>query len=396
MDKRRFQNEVQRIISQYADPKLSELFRQIAESIQIHIDAGLSASEAINAALGLVAPEIGEEVGKIARQCMFQAACAGYGILPSVVANAKAIEHNLSQSWTADKMKLSSRLHGTGQDMRQAITFELKLAMDANAGWRQAARYLYDGYGAKTVLNTTELPAYLDRLAQAAKKAVASGHLDKAAVAEYERELRKARRLLKKMDAGGTTGALKAGYKKLMMDTNKLTEKRLQNAIRMACEERARYYAERIVRTESARAWFDGFVAKNGEDPDVVGYRWTLSSRHPKADVCDMHAHVDFYGMGPGVYPKNSVPPLPAHPHCLCSLLPVYVGEVQQVGNFNAQAGDDYLENASLHSRQELLGVKGEEAWKRGRSNWTELAGKRGWQEHLDPLARLSDDDFTA
>lgn len=389
MDKQWFQSEIKRIMERYADPRLFELFRQLSDRIQTKIEAGISASQAINEALESMDPSISSEVGQAARRCMLQAACFGYGILPSVVTNPQGIEQNLFNAWTADHMTLSARLHGAGQEMKRAITAELKQAMDDNVGWRQAARYLYDGYGAKTVLLPTELPAYLDRLAKAAKKAVTSGHLDKAAVAEYERELRKARRLLDKMDAGGTTEALKAGYKKLLLDTTKLTDKRLQNAIHVACEERARYYAERIVRTESARAWFEGFIARHGNDPDVVGYRWMLSSRHPKTDVCDMHAHVDFYGMGPGVYPKYSVPALPAHPHCLCSLLPVYVGEAPKAGSFNPQAGESYLKNAPLHSRQEVLGVKGEEVWKRGRGNWMDLAAKRGWQEPVNPFTRL-------
>lgn len=392
MDGKKYHNEVQRILAREADPALKALLGRIAEQVAAGLAAGKSATAAIDEAIA--AAGLDDEVGSITRRCMLQAACAGYGISPAVVASSGAMMGGLALAWTADGLKLSSRLHGVGQAIRQAIASELNAAQADNAAWRQAAKYLYDGYGAKTVLAKAELPAYLDKLHQAAKKALVSGQLDRKAVAEYEKELKQARRLLDKLNAGGTTAPLKAGYAKLLLSTQKLTEKRLQNAVYTACEERARYYAERIARTESARAWFDGFLAKYGSDPDVAGYRWTLGSRHPCCDVCDLHAHADFYGMGAGVYPKNSVPPLPAHPHCLCSLLPVYAGETTRGGRFDSGAGEEYLKSASLSTRQALLGVKGEEAWRQGREVWTDLAKKRGWQEPVKPLARLKPEDF--
>ena len=37
-----------------------------------------------------------------------------------------------------------------------------------------------------------------------------------------------------------------------------------------------------------------------------------LSSKHPKTDICDYHAKVDLYGLGPGVYPKAEAPKPPS------------------------------------------------------------------------------------
>lgn len=393
MDDKRFQSEVRRILAAVADPAFSDLFRRIADHVAESIASGKSAGEAIDEAI--VAAGLEDGIGSVVRRSMLQAACAGYGIMPAVVSHTSALAVALETSWTADGMKLSERLHGAGQEIRSAVVAEMKAAMADNAAWRQTAKYIYDGYGAKTVLPKAELPAYLEKLHRAAKKALAAGHLDRQALAEYEKEVKRAGRLLDKLGAGGTTAPLKAGYQKLLIATDKLMAKRLDNAVYVACEERARYYAERIARTESARAWFDGFLAKYGQDPDVIGYRWTLGSRHPRFDVCDFHAHVDFYGMGSGVYPKDSLPPLPAHPHCLCSLLPVYAGEATQGKKFDPQAGESYLNNAPLASRQALLGVKGEESWRLGWEGWTELAQRRGWQEHANPLGRLKATDFS-
>jgi len=42
-----------------------------------------------------------------------------------------------------------------------------------------------------------------------------------------------------------------------------------------------------------------------------------LSSKHPKTDICDYHAQVDLYGLGPGVYPKADAPKPPLPPALL-------------------------------------------------------------------------------
>lgn len=47
---------------------------------------------------------------------------------------------------------------------------------------------------------------------------------------------------------------------------------------------------------------------------------WRLHPRHPKRDICDVHATADLHGLGPGVYPPQSVPRFPPHPHCICYL----------------------------------------------------------------------------
>mgnify|MGYP006870782090 CR=1 FL=1 len=72
-----------------------------------------------------------------------------------------------------------------------------------------------------------------------------------------------------------------------------------------AVEEKSRYVAERIARTESARAWYQGFLKDTMDDPDVVAYRWVESTRHPTEDICDEYAKVDAYGLGPGIFPKD-------------------------------------------------------------------------------------------
>jgi len=86
------------------------------------------------------------------------------------------------------------------------------------------------------------------------------------------------------------------------------------------------YYLTRlktIARTESANAYHKAQIMLTEDDQDLVGYRWILSKSHPKPDICDYLANVN-YGYGKGIHPKDKVPREKAHPNCMCYLEPVY------------------------------------------------------------------------
>lgn len=84
------------------------------------------------------------------------------------------------------------------------------------------------------------------------------------------------------------------------------------------------YAARRLARTEITAAAGRGVVNASQANPFVDGIRWRLSASHPKFDICDIHASGG--DNGDGVYSPGNVPTYPPHPHCLCSLLPVPVG----------------------------------------------------------------------
>ena len=132
----------------------------------------------------------------------------------------------------------------------------------------------------------------------------------------------------------------------------------------------------KIARTEVARARYDAFIARYGEDEDVVAYQWKLGSRHPAEDICDMYAEADLYGLGKGVFPKDAAPVNPAHPHCLCHYAPVYESELEgKKRSNNVEAGGNaWLKKQSLSVQEKILGVKGREEWKAGRAGWMEKA----------------------
>lgn len=79
----------------------------------------------------------------------------------------------------------------------------------------------------------------------------------------------------------------------------------VDTAIDVATQESARYFAERIARTEKARAYMDGVMYHYANDPDCVAFKWKFSSWHPFDDICDLYARADLWGMGEGISPND-------------------------------------------------------------------------------------------
>lgn len=79
----------------------------------------------------------------------------------------------------------------------------------------------------------------------------------------------------------------------------------VDKAIDVAVQESARYFAERIARTEKARAYMDGAMYPYAHDPDCASFKWKLLSRHPCDDICDLYACADLWGMAEGSFQKT-------------------------------------------------------------------------------------------
>src|SRR5690606_5467940 len=83
------------------------------------------------------------------------------------------------------------------------------------------------------------------------------------------------------------------------------------------------YEALRLARTEMSAAFGEGAIAAARVAPSYLGMKWVLSGSHPVPDMCDTLATYDS-GLGSGVYPPGDEPPYPAHPNCLCALVPIH------------------------------------------------------------------------
>lgn len=315
---------------------------------------------------------------------LVEAAAYAYGIVPGVLTTAqvKLMGEQLAAKWDESGMTLSEKLHGVGVKMRDAIVSTLQEQMRRNKTWTEAARTLYDGYGedgqnvyngGKDIISKQELPKYLQKVREA------TGN-DPQAMAEQRQAIDNINRMAKN---GAPNKALQAAYNKLLEAVKKGNEKAIEKAVEVAVNEKSRYVAERITRTEMARAWADGFIAKIKDDADIVAVKFKLSSRHPVFDICDMYAKADMYGLGAGIYPKDKLPPLPVHPHCLCRYVEVIEGEVdmKQQRDQVREAGDKWLNSLPEARRAQVLGRKGLKAWEDGKD----------WRKHMRGYAGLKE-----
>lgn len=84
------------------------------------------------------------------------------------------------------------------------------------------------------------------------------------------------------------------------------------------------YEALRLTRTETTAAFGEGTIEAAQEAPSYIGMKWILSNSHAVPDECNTLATDDDDGLGPGVYKPGNEPEYPAHPNCLCVLVPVH------------------------------------------------------------------------
>ena len=305
---------------------------------------------------------------------------------------SKAIKKALSLSWTGDGVTFSERLHGTTTAMREAMVKTIKDQIKIGSTIREISQALYDGYGYGRVIKMQYLPDYLSQM-------VVLAHKTELSMQELSDMLKAIRTVQRQLKLLGDTNMLVsyknltreavASLKELLLTGKTVEKKNLEKAVYVAVQEKSRAIAERIARTESTRAYFDGFVKRYANDPLVSAYRWVLNTGHPVEDICDMYAEADFFGLGAGIYPKDQVPTIPVHPNCMCMLEPVYVNEVDStkaVDNIKV-GGLEWLASKSRPQREYILGIVGNDVFERT-GLWEPYA--RSYNGFANPQSRLN------
>ena len=292
--------------------------KQVEPLIQKYLDEGMIPAQAVDKALKET--DFKAYMTKAVKDATLSSAVIGAG------SYTVGKSTPLDEAWDPSGMTLSEKLHGTSKAMRNNIINTIKAQLKQGAHAMKSARALYDGYNTTdNVVRKQMLPKYLQDVVNFSRRS----DLGKNDVIALQKLVRKTRRVVDRLAQNGAPNrALKTSYKELLDAVELCSDKALKRAIRTAVEEKSRYVAERIARTESARAWYQGFLKDTMDDPDVVAYRWVESTRHPTEDICDEYAKVDAYGLGPGIFPKDKAPELPAHPHCLCHYEKVYASEL--------------------------------------------------------------------
>ena len=270
-----------------------------------------------------------------------------------------------THAWTPDGLTLSERTTHASILVREMVARTISEQIKKSASYRQASLAIFDGYKMGGVIPAQDVPKYLAETTAIARHASIPRD-------EILKMLKPIRRQIEK----GTTAGMRAAYSQLVDALEDQNEKALNKAIYAATQERTRYFADRIARTEMARAYQDGFLLRWDNNEDCVAYQWKLSGRHPRYDICDLYAKANLYGMGAGVFPKDKVPRLPAHPHCMCFLKPVIRGMIDNETPIERieEGGREYLDSVDLHHRQMLLGIHGAKDVMDGKISWTQKA----------------------
>lgn len=294
---------------------------------------------------------------------------AGYG--DNVPYSAKSISQAMSESWASDDLTLSKRLYRRSSTIRNEVADTIKQALKTNKTVKGLAESIFDGYGKGGIIPEASIPKFLSKLSDI--------NISGEATPEAKRKERELLRSVKGKIARLDTPYVRAAYNEVAAAVEDGNEVRLQKAIYSATQEKARYHAERIARTENARAYADGQMNRFLDDDDIVAFQWKLSSRHPRYDICDFYANADLYGLGKGVYPKDKFPRLPAHPHCMCHIKPMTELDIDVNKRHTnlEQAGLEYIKSLSKKHQEVLLGVNGREQVLTGKETWQNIA--RGW-----------------
>lgn len=240
-------------------------------------------------------------------------------------------------------VKLSDRLYANAQAVSATTKTVIEQHMKGPHSARELAKTLYEGYKFKEdeLKVIAGLPKYLK---VEFNKALAAKLKTPALRAAYLQAIREA-------EAGKGMDAL-------------------AKVLKVAFYERNRYFANRIARTELHRN-FSEQRSREWMASDRIQYiQLRLSSKHPKTDICDYHANLNAYGLGPGIYPKAKAPQPPFHPHCLCLTAPFIDINPKSKPTFNPNAERSFLASLPPNEARQIAGsrAKLERALKGGES----------------------------
>lgn len=208
---------------------------------------------------------------------------------------------------------LSERLFANAAETSVVVEAIVKDHVRGFQDARELAKDLYEGYGFRPE-ETLVLSRRSDAIPRYLKELLIDNQVSKSLNSAFAKAQAKALR----------TPALRAAYLELLRAIDD-TEAGpgsdfLDKKLWVAFQEKQRYFATRIARTELHRAFAIKQAAEIVNDDAVEYVQWRLSGKHPVEDICDYFAGVDFWGLGAGVYPKLKAPVAPAHPHCMCVL----------------------------------------------------------------------------
>lgn len=214
----------------------------------------------------------------------------------------------LNNAYSAADVPIKTTLNETVDVL--AVKKEITRSMAATQSWRKAAQDLSD----KKIL-VADVAKDIQNIIDKARGVYGLTN-DSEAYQAYRKEIAVVQRRINRL-TDQDTSKLRRAYQDILDITNKSSAAQVDRAVKYASYFKQRYNAERIARTEMARAYGDATFTDALYNDEVIAVKFTLSDRHPETDICDLHCGADLYGMGAGVYPKEQAPAYPFHPHCI-------------------------------------------------------------------------------
>jgi hypothetical protein len=346
-----------------AEKKAAEIvkkYRAVSVTLANKIEDGISAGLSVDLAVRKASEDIGLDI-KLQND-ITNSAISLVESQAGPVKNKLAMRKMwLNRTWPGEDFSLKRSIAEWSDmaDIRESI----KASMRAGKAWNGLAKGL-----SEADLIKADLPSHINQLVNASRRVNPS---DIQSIREYRQAVTKSIKAVDKLaQAGAPNTRLKAAYKSVIEATKIGSDKAISRAISQSVEEKMTYNAERIARTEMARAYIQAEYIGAEEDDDVIGMGYDLSDRHPKTDVCDIHTSVDLYGYGPGRYPLSNLPPYPFHPQCLCTAYKIYAGEVEGSKRIDKDKMVKELKSYDQEDRKALLGVQGAKDFAQNPSSW--------------------------
>lgn len=280
-------------------------------------------------------------------------------------------EQAFQERWP-DGLRLSDRLWkfrgDTQRGFAQVLQEGVRLGQSASGIIYDLQRQV-EARGTRFEIVHAEAEDWAAKLADAGRSAIRNP----ASRDSWQRAVKEVRRHINQLSDNGTRQAAETAFKKMRAAVAAGDEALIRETLKWWLYDKQLAYFKRIARTEVATAQHRAVIASAIDDPDVIGYLWSVSSSHPRFDICDYYASIDM-GLGRGVWPKHAVPKHKAHPHCMCALSP-RVTKIKQRGEVNYA---DFIRGINADQRDKLLPAWARQAQQRG-LDWESLIRPDGF-----------------
>lgn len=282
---------------------------------------------------------------------------------PEAIIDERALRGAINDvAWASDQVDLRNRNRRADTSTRRYMAKAIKIDLEYTANYDQNLKKINAHITSSGQVDEKFLRKRVRRMTQDIRSL--------GFTKSYEKDLRALELEIKDLaEMNYPSSETKRAYERFIKSVRGKNLESFEKSVENMVKTKARYISRRIARTETARSQLDTFLAMSQFDEDVTAYRWRLDASHNITDICDIHAKSDM-GLGVGVYPKNQLPPIPAHPHCICYLTEVIDDDLDLRDFSYTSGGNTFLNKLPAKKQNEVLGSRERgEAFRKG-ENW--------------------------